>query len=294
MFLQETLPNHTNLVTQPAQSNVVNQSAYIDLVPGEEDQYICYVAYPLDLFEEGSVTNMFTSIVGNVFGFKALRALHLEDLPIPIAYIKTFQGPPYGIQGVASVQQENYSERYQGYTATGNNVGYVSQNEVFLLLFSANVNHLNSPVLHSTPSAHMSFVFIAFHRYSHTIEAWYPNTGSTLHVTYDQANLQTGALYTDEAQEQNSNDLTTIFSTEQLNVDALALQNCGSRHVSPEIRGELSEGSQLVLDNGMLIELQKGSNEDIGGDELQVDAVQVQQSDVQVQLSDDQFQHMKV
>ncbi|KAH1047150.1 hypothetical protein J1N35_037934 [Gossypium stocksii] len=70
----------------------------IEPVPGEEDQYICYVAYPLDLFEEGSVTNMFTSIVGNVFGFKALRALRLEDLRIPTAYIKTFQGPPHGIQ----------------------------------------------------------------------------------------------------------------------------------------------------------------------------------------------------
>ncbi|KAL4319645.1 hypothetical protein GQ457_18G007510 [Hibiscus cannabinus] len=63
---------------------------HIDPVPGEEDQYICYVAYPLDLFEEGSVTNMFTSIVGNVFGFKALRALRLEDLRIPTAYVKTF------------------------------------------------------------------------------------------------------------------------------------------------------------------------------------------------------------
>ncbi|MBA0607168.1 hypothetical protein Godav_019510, partial [Gossypium davidsonii] len=41
---------------------------------------------------------MFTSIVGNVFGFKALRALCLEDLRIPIAYIKTFQGLSHGIQ----------------------------------------------------------------------------------------------------------------------------------------------------------------------------------------------------
>ncbi|AES69817.2 ribulose 1,5-bisphosphate carboxylase, large subunit [Medicago truncatula] len=41
---------------------------------------------------------MFTSIVGNVFGFKALRALRLEDLRIPVAYVKTFQGPPHGIQ----------------------------------------------------------------------------------------------------------------------------------------------------------------------------------------------------
>nr|ATL61296.1 ribulose-1,5-bisphosphate carboxylase/oxygenase large subunit [Rubia horrida] len=71
---------------------------HIEPVPGEEEQFIAYVAYPLDLFEEGSVTNMFTSIVGNVFGFKALRALRLEDLRIPVAYVKTFQGPPHGIQ----------------------------------------------------------------------------------------------------------------------------------------------------------------------------------------------------
>ncbi|KAJ4733089.1 Ribulose bisphosphate carboxylase large chain [Rhynchospora pubera] len=56
--------------------------SYRGLFAGEEDQYIAYVAYPLDLFEEGSVTKMFTSIVGNVFGFKALRALR----------------PPHGIQ----------------------------------------------------------------------------------------------------------------------------------------------------------------------------------------------------
>ena len=43
---------------------------HIEPVAGEESQFIAYVAYPLDLFEEGSVTNMFTSIVGNVFGFK--------------------------------------------------------------------------------------------------------------------------------------------------------------------------------------------------------------------------------
>ncbi|KAL2900139.1 Ribulose bisphosphate carboxylase large chain [Bienertia sinuspersici] len=71
---------------------------HIEPVTGEENQYICYVAYPLNLFEEGSVTNMFTSIMGNVFGFKALRALRLEDLRIPVSYIKTFQGPPQGIQ----------------------------------------------------------------------------------------------------------------------------------------------------------------------------------------------------
>jgi ribulose-bisphosphate carboxylase large chain len=70
----------------------------LEPVPDRDDQAIAFVAYPLDLFEEGSVNNMMASIVGNVFGFKALRALRLEDLRIPVAHLKTFQGPPNGIQ----------------------------------------------------------------------------------------------------------------------------------------------------------------------------------------------------
>jgi len=69
----------------------------IERIPGEDNQFFCFIAYPLDLFEEGSVTNLLTSLVGNVFGFKALKALRLEDLRIPVAYLKTFQGPPHGI-----------------------------------------------------------------------------------------------------------------------------------------------------------------------------------------------------
>ena len=39
-----------------------------------------------------------TSLVGNVFGFKALRALRLEDIRFPLAYVMTCNGPPQGIQ----------------------------------------------------------------------------------------------------------------------------------------------------------------------------------------------------
>jgi ribulose-bisphosphate carboxylase large chain len=70
----------------------------LEPVPSRPDQYLAYVAYPLELFEEGSVTSMMASITGNVFGFKAIRALRLEDLRIPVAPVKTFQGPPTGIQ----------------------------------------------------------------------------------------------------------------------------------------------------------------------------------------------------
>src|SRR5712672_4387124 len=65
-------------------------------VPGT-DQYIAYIAYDLDLFEEGSIANLTSSIIGNVFGFKALKSLRLEDMRFPVAYLKTFQGPPHGI-----------------------------------------------------------------------------------------------------------------------------------------------------------------------------------------------------
>ncbi len=63
----------------------------------ETDQFITYIAYDIDLFEEGSIANLTSSIIGNVFGFKALKSLRLEDMRIPLHYVKTFQGPPLGI-----------------------------------------------------------------------------------------------------------------------------------------------------------------------------------------------------
>jgi len=62
-----------------------------------EAQYFAYIAYDIDLFEEGSIANLTASIIGNVFGFKAVKALRLEDMRIPVAYLKTFQGPATGI-----------------------------------------------------------------------------------------------------------------------------------------------------------------------------------------------------
>ena len=87
----------------------------VEPVPNTESQFIAYIAYPLSLFEEGSVTNLFTSIVGNVFGFKALSALRLEDLRIPVAYVKTFSGPPHGIQSERD-RLNKYGRAYLGCT----------------------------------------------------------------------------------------------------------------------------------------------------------------------------------
>ena len=69
----------------------------VDPVPSAPDQFFAYVAYEGDLFEEGSLANMTASIIGNVFGFKAVKALRLEDMRIPHTYLKTFQGPASGV-----------------------------------------------------------------------------------------------------------------------------------------------------------------------------------------------------
>jgi len=69
----------------------------VDPTPNNPNEYFAYIAYELDLFEPGSIANLTASIIGNVFGFKPLKALRLEDMRLPVAYVKTFQGPATGI-----------------------------------------------------------------------------------------------------------------------------------------------------------------------------------------------------
>nr|UQE90581.1 ribulose-1,5-bisphosphate carboxylase/oxygenase large subunit [Vaucheria sp.] len=78
--------------------DIYRAKAYrVDPVPGTTDQYFAYISYQIELFEEGSLANLTASIIGNVFGFKAVKALRLEDMRIPFAYLKTFQGPATGL-----------------------------------------------------------------------------------------------------------------------------------------------------------------------------------------------------
>jgi len=69
----------------------------VDPVPLSTDTFFCYVAYDIDLFEEGSLANLTASIIGNIFGFKAVKALRLEDMRFPCALLKTYQGPATGL-----------------------------------------------------------------------------------------------------------------------------------------------------------------------------------------------------
>ncbi|MBS3172188.1 type III ribulose-bisphosphate carboxylase [Candidatus Woesearchaeota archaeon] len=58
------------------------------------------VAYPIELFELGSIPQLMSSVAGNIFGMKAINNLRLEDIQFSKEYIKSFRGPQYGIEGI--------------------------------------------------------------------------------------------------------------------------------------------------------------------------------------------------
>jgi ribulose-bisphosphate carboxylase large chain len=70
---------------------------FVEQVPNSANEFFAFIAYECDLFEEGSIANLTASIIGNVFGFKAVKALRLEDMRIPYGYLKTFLGPATGV-----------------------------------------------------------------------------------------------------------------------------------------------------------------------------------------------------
>lgn len=58
------------------------------------------IAYPIELFEMGSVPQLLSSFGGNIFGMKAVKNLRLEDIHFPEKLLNSFRGPEYGIEGI--------------------------------------------------------------------------------------------------------------------------------------------------------------------------------------------------
>ncbi len=65
-----------------------------------DGSWLVKVAYPVDLFEEGNLPNLVSSVLGNIFGMKAIKGLRVEDIYLPKEYVQYFKGPVKGIQGV--------------------------------------------------------------------------------------------------------------------------------------------------------------------------------------------------
>jgi len=58
------------------------------------------IAYPIQLFEDGNMPQILSSVAGNVFGMKALRNLRLQDIRWPRKLIRSFLGPAFGPAGI--------------------------------------------------------------------------------------------------------------------------------------------------------------------------------------------------
>jgi ribulose-bisphosphate carboxylase large chain len=61
------------------------------------------IAYPGELFEDGNVPQIMSSIAGNIYGMRAVENLRLLDFTLPERIIRSYAGPSYGISGVRRI-----------------------------------------------------------------------------------------------------------------------------------------------------------------------------------------------
>ena len=92
----------TTLSVLPPRIKKLMAKAYrfVDLGDGS---WIVYIAYPAELFEKGNMPNIVSSVLGNVFGMKAVKGLRAEDIYLPRTILESFKGPVHGVKGVREI-----------------------------------------------------------------------------------------------------------------------------------------------------------------------------------------------
>lgn len=58
------------------------------------------VSYPLNNFELGNMSQVYSAIAGNILGMKAVQNIRLQDVQWPKKLLNSFPGPQFGIKGV--------------------------------------------------------------------------------------------------------------------------------------------------------------------------------------------------
>ncbi|MEA3357748.1 MAG: type III ribulose-bisphosphate carboxylase [Patescibacteria group bacterium] len=66
---------------------------------------IVKIAYPIELFEKGNIPQVLSDVAGNVFGMKEIKNLRVRDIKFPEAYVRTFDGPAFGVEGIRSIME---------------------------------------------------------------------------------------------------------------------------------------------------------------------------------------------
>jgi ribulose-bisphosphate carboxylase large chain len=94
---ESSIGTWTELTT--AEPYVAKLAAHVFSIEGNTAK----IAYPIELFEQGNMPNILSSVAGNVFGLKALKNLRLNDIELPAELVKSFKGPKFGIEGVRNL-----------------------------------------------------------------------------------------------------------------------------------------------------------------------------------------------
>lgn len=66
----------------------------------DEENNRVKIAYPPELFEPGNMSQILSSITGNIYGLEELTRLKLLDVDFPKGLVESFSGPQLGISGV--------------------------------------------------------------------------------------------------------------------------------------------------------------------------------------------------
>ena len=82
-------------VNKKTQAKIIPKVYYLD-----SKNKRCRIAYPIELFELGNLSEILSSIGGNIYGMKSVEGILWEDINIPKKMLKSFQGPQFGIQGI--------------------------------------------------------------------------------------------------------------------------------------------------------------------------------------------------
>jgi ribulose-bisphosphate carboxylase large chain len=69
----------------------------------DEAKKIVKIAYPIELFEKGSLPQLLSSVVGNVYGLKEVQRLRFLDLEMPEEWVRAFPGPQVGLEGLRRI-----------------------------------------------------------------------------------------------------------------------------------------------------------------------------------------------
>jgi len=109
-------PNRINLKTVSnhiaAESSIGTWTAISTLTPRiakklkpsvfsiNKKKKIIKIAYHEELFENGNMPQILSSIAGNIYGMKAVRNLKLLDIHFTKSQVKSFKGPRFGIKGI--------------------------------------------------------------------------------------------------------------------------------------------------------------------------------------------------